>query len=342
MLAREGYQGMRCLFSLLVLFAPVFAQDPTATLEGRVTDSSGGVISGAAVNAKRLETGAFQTQRTSAAGTFSFSVLPAGSYELRVEAASFAPFVQTPITLSINQTARLSISLKVAGGVEMVTVEGRATLVEMGTNTLGNVVSGRELVDLPLNGRNFTQLGLLQPGVAPLTAGIATAGGSLRGGQAYAVNGQRPESNNYLLDGARNVNRVDGGYALHTPVDAIQEFRILTETAPAEYGGTSGSTTTVVTRSGSNAFHGNVYEFLRNDKLDARNFFSEEVEPLKQNQFGGTVGGPIREEPRLLLRVLRRFPQPPGHYQSATVPTPEQRMATSPASAIRRPASRFP
>ena len=120
----------------------------------------------------------------------------------------------------------------------MVTVEGTATLVEMGSNTLGNVVSGRELVDLPLNGRNFTQLGLLQPGVAPLTAGIATAGGSLRSGQAYAVNGQRPESNNFLLDGARNVNRVDSGYVLHTPVDAIQEFRILTETAPAEYGGT--------------------------------------------------------------------------------------------------------
>ena len=97
-------------------------------------------------------------------------------------------------------------------------------------------MTGRELVELPLNGRNFTQLGLLQPGVAPMTAGLAEAGGSLRGGQAYAVNGQRPESNNYLLDGVTNVNRVDGGYALKTPVDAIHEFRILTETAPAEYG----------------------------------------------------------------------------------------------------------
>ena len=140
----------------------------------------------------------------------------------------------------------------------------------------------------------------------------SNAGGSLRAGQAYAVNGQRPESNNYLLDGAANLNRVDGGYALKTPVDAIQEFRILTGTAPAEYGGTGGATTTVITRSGGNAFHGSLYEFFRNDRLDARNFFSAEVEPLKQNQFGATAGRPDPAEPGFLLRLLRRLPQPPG------------------------------
>ncbi len=147
-----------------------------------------------------------------------------------------------------------------------------------------------------------------------MTAGLAAAGGSLRAGQAYAVNGQRPESNNYLLDGVTNVNRVDGGYALKTPVDAIQEFRILTETAPAEYGGTSGATTTVVTRSGSNQLHGTVYEFLRNDALDARNFFASRVEPLKQNQFGVTSGGPAAAQQGFRIRLLRRFPQPAGHH----------------------------
>jgi hypothetical protein len=168
-------------------------------------------------------------------------------------------------------------------------------------------------------------LGLLQPGVAPLTAGLAEAGGSLRAGQAYSVNGQRPESNNYLLDGVTNVNRVDGGYALRTPVDAIQEFRILTETAPAEYGGTSGATTTVVTRSGTNAYHGNLYEFLRNDALDGRNFFASTVEPLKQNQFGGTFGGPIRKDKDFFFAYYEGFRNRQGVTQAATVPSDAQR-----------------
>ena len=181
---------------------------------------------------------------------------------------------------------RLNAQLELPTVAETVTVSGGAQLVDTTTNALGRVVTGRELVDLPLNGRNFTQLGLLQTGVAPLTAGVATAGGSLRQGQAYAVNGMRPESNMYLVDGGQNVNRMDGGYALKLPVEAIAEFRILTQSAPPEYGGTGGATTSVMTRSGSNEFHGNLYEFMRNDALDARNFFSEEVEPLQQNQFG--------------------------------------------------------
>ena len=149
-------------------------------------------------------------------------------------------------------------------------------------------MTGRELVDLPLNGRNFTQLGLLQTGVAPLTAGVATAGGSLRQGQAYAVNGMRPEQNVYLVDGAQNINRMDGGYALKLPVDAIAEFRILTQSAPPEYGGTGGATTSVVTRSGGNQFHGSLYEFVRNDAFDARNYFSRggraaQAEPVRRH-----------------------------------------------------------
>ena len=182
-------------------------------------------------------------------------------------------------------------------------------------------------------------LGLLQPGVAPMTQGLAKAGGSLRAGQAYAVNGQRPESNMYLLDGVSNVNRVDGGYALKTPVDAIQEFRILTETAPAEYGGTSGATTTVVTRSGSNEFHGNLYEFLRNDHLDARNFLASAVEPLKQNQFGGTLGGPLRKNKDFLFRLLRRIPQPAGRHakRHGAQRCPARRRFLRPARSANRP-----
>src|SRR4029434_3687558 len=159
-----------------------------------------------------------------------------------------------------------------------VTVTGGVPLVETSSNALGRVVTGRELVDLPLNGRNFTQLGLLQTGAAPLTAGLATAGGSLRSGHAYAVNGMRPEQNVYLVDGAQNMNRMDGGYAVRIPVDAIAEFRILTQSAPPEYGGTGGATTSVVTRSGANQMHGGVYEFVRNDAFDAKRDFAHEPE----------------------------------------------------------------
>ena len=317
---------MRTAVSLALFICGLgYAQDPTATLEGQVRDSSGGVIVGAQVKATSLATAVSHSQVTNATGSFTFSFLPAGEYELRVEAQNFAPWVRSPIVLDINQRARVPVQLQVAAEPESVNVSGEFWTVDTSSNAVGNVVTGRQLVDLPLNGRNFAQLGLLQPGVAPLTAGMAEAGGSLRTGQAYAVNGQRPESNDYLLDGTRNVNRVDGGFVLHTPIDAIQEFRILTETAPPEYGGTSGATTTVITRSGSNALHGDAYEFVRNDKLDTRNFFASQVEPLKQNQFGGTVGGPVRKNRDFFFAFYEGFRNRQGITQAATVPTPAER-----------------
>ncbi len=247
------------------------------------------------------------------------------STPITVEAPTFATLVREAIQVNLGQTVRVNAQLELPTLAETVTVSGGAQLVDTTTNALGRVVTGRELIDLPLNGRNFTQLGLLQTGVAPLTAGVATAGGSLRQGQAYAVNGMRPESNMYLVDGGQNVNRMDGGYALKLPVEAIAEFRILTQSAPPEYGGTGGATTSVVTRSGTNQFHGNVYEFVRNDAFDARNFFSEEVEPLNQNQFGGTIGGPIAQNRLLFFGYYEGFRNKQGYTTTATVPSDLQR-----------------
>jgi hypothetical protein len=315
---------MNKFFLLGVVCAGAFAQDTTAVLDGQVTDPSGSVLVGAAVQASNAANGYVRTQRTNAAGIYHF-ILPAGDYDLRVTIPNFSPYLRRSISLGVSQTAHADVQLQLAKERDTVDVVAEAPLVESGSNSIGNVVTGRELVDLPLNGRNFTQLGLLQPGVAPLTAGLALAGGSLRSGQAYAVNGQRPESNNYLLDGATNVNRVDGGYALKIPVDAIQEFRIITETAPAEYGGTSGATTTVVTRSGGNAFHGALFEFVRNDALDTRNFFAAGVEPLKQNQFGGVLGGPVRKNRDFFFAYYEGFRNRQGITQSATVPSDAQR-----------------
>ena len=308
----------------LVLCAISSAQDTTATIEGRVLDPSGRVIAGAIVRATNTSTGYTRSQFTSSSGGYHLS-LPAAAYDILVEAPDFGRLTQKDVQLNVSQTARVDFSLTILRDKEVVAVTGEVPLIQTSSNEIGNVVTGRELTDLPLNGRNFTQLGLLQPGVAPLTAGLAAAGGSLRAGQAYSVDGQRPESNNYLLDGVTNVNRVDGGYALRTPVDAIQEFRILTETAPAEYGGTSGATTTVVTRSGGNALHGVLYEFLRNDALDARNFFARAVEPLKQNQFGTALGAPLRRNKDFFFGYYEGFRNVQGVTQSATVPSDAER-----------------
>ncbi len=311
--------------ALLAFAAPAAAQDPTGTIEGTVSDSSSAAVPNARVSATHLDTGFTREAVAGADGFYRLVLLPVGAYRLSVAADGFASLVQEPVQVNVSQTLRVNPQLALSSVKEAVTVSGTSQLVDTSTNALGRVVTGREIVDLPLNGRNFTQLGLLQTGVAPLPAGVATAGGTLRQGQAYAVNGMRPEQNMYLVDGAQNTNRMDGGYALKLPVDAIVEFRILTQSAPPEYGGTGGATTAVVTRSGGNRFHGSLYEFLRNDAFDARNFFSREVEPLKQHQFGGTIGGPIQSNRLFFFGYYEGFRNEQGITTTATVPTPAER-----------------
>ncbi len=315
----------RAALICLLTASSLFAQDPTGTIEGSVSDRTAHLLAGAHVVVTNIETGFTRETAAEADGFFRLLALPVGQYRLTVGAPSFATLVQEPIPVGVSQTSRVNVQLDLASVSESVTVAGRAGLVDTSTNVLGAIVTGRELVDLPLNGRNFTQLGLLQTGVAPLTAGVATAGGSLRQGQAYAVNGMRPEQNVYLVDGAQNMNRMDGGYALRLPVDAIAEFRILTQSAPPEFGGTGGATTSVVTRSGGNQLRGSVYEFLRNDRFDARNFFSDTVEPLKQHQFGGTIGGALRKDRLFAFGYYEGLRNTQGITTSATVPTAAER-----------------
>ena len=313
----------RACFLALALIGTMaaYAQDATGALEGRLTDSSGAVVSNATVALRNIKTNATRSQNADADGLYRFVQLQVGEYSLEVEGAGFAHVSKTGIDITVSQTSRLDIELGLAAVTQSMVVTDAAPAIDTSTNTLGKVVSGRELLDLPLNGRNFAQLGLLQTGVAPLSSGVTTEGGSLRQGQSYAVNGQRPEGNNFLLDGAQNVNRMDGGYALKIPIDAIAEFRILTNTAPPEYGGNTGSTTSVVTRAGGNELHGTVYEFFRNDALDTRNYFSSAVEPLKQNQFGVTAGGPMRRDRLFVFSYYEGFRNRQGITTSAVVPT---------------------
>jgi hypothetical protein len=301
------------------------AQQITGSIRGTVIDPTGAVVRGASVSATQFETGLVRAATTDNNGAYILLELPVGHYQLQVEAKGFEKYLQQGITLNVNETASIPVHLVVGAESQQVEVMSDAQLIQETVTSLGKTVQEREVLDLPLNGRNFTQLGVLQPGVLPLTPGLAEAGGSLRNGQAYAVNGQRPESNNFLIDGANNFNGVDGGFVLKPPVDAITEFRILTHNANAEFGNSLGSTTNIITRSGTNAFHGALWEFLRNDAFDATNYFAQTTEPLKQNQFGATFGGPIRKDKTFFFVFYEGFRNRQGETQGSTVPSVKQR-----------------
>ena len=313
----------------LMLFAGAAAATPAqeiaGSIRGTVFDVSGAVVTGAKVSVFQTETGLARTVTSDTQGVYVFVELPVGHYRLEAEAKGFQKYVQEGISLNVNQTATVAIHLAIGTPTQSIHVDADASQIETTTTNLGKTVGERDVLDLPLNGRNFSQLGLLQPGVFPITPGLAEAGGSLRKGQAYAVNGQRPESNNFLIDGANNFNAVDGGLVIQLPIDSIAEFRILTHTANAEFGHSTGSTTNIITRSGTNAFHGALWEFLRNNALDAKSFFATSVEPLKRNQFGGTFGGPVRKDKTFFFGYYEGLRNRQGETVSATVPTQTER-----------------
>jgi hypothetical protein len=305
----------------ILVVSNVGAQQITGSIRGTVMDPSGAVVQGAGVSAKQLETGLTRAATTDHQGDYVLVELPVGHYRLEVRAKDFETYVQEGISLDVNETATVPVHLVVGLASQQVQVQADAELIQTSVSSLGQTVMQREILDLPLDGRNFAQLGVLQPGVVPLTSGLLEAGGGLRDNEGYAVDGQRPESNNFLIDGADNVNAVDSGYVLKPPIDAISEFRILTHNANAEFGRNTGSTTNIVTRSGANQFHGALWEFLRNDGMDASDYFTRSVQPLKQNQFGATFGGPIVKDKTFFFGYYEGFRNRQGETDSATVPS---------------------
>ena len=270
-----------------------FGQSATASLRGVVTDATHAVVPNADVVVTSNDTAQMHEQRSDGNGEFSFQELFVGDYRVEVRADRFATWVSARIHLDVGNQSQIEVQLVPATDQQTVEVSAEAAGLQTNEIAQGAVVSETEIANLPLNGRNFSQLGILQPGVRPTSAGLTVQNNFRRVGQNYEVNGMRPESNTFLVDGMRDINRMDGGYAYRPPADTMAEFRILTTTAPAEFGGTSGGITTIVTRSGTNQIHGTLYEFLRNDAFDANNYFAPRKEELKQNQFGGTIGGPM-------------------------------------------------
>jgi hypothetical protein len=282
------------IVSILALLShAALSQSATASLRGVVTDATKAVVPGAEVVIASTDTAQQHVEETDSHGEFSFQELFVGDYRVEVRFHGFATWVNSRIHLDVGNQSQIAVQLVPATDQQTVEVSADAAGLQTNEIAQGAVVSEREIANLPLNGRNFSQLGILQPGVRPTSAGLMVMGAFRRAGQNYEVNGQRPESNTFLVDGMRDINRLDGGYAYRPPADAMAEFRILTTTAPAEFGGTSGGITTIVTRSGTNHFHATLYEFFRNSALDANNYFAPRKEALRQNQFGGTFGGPI-------------------------------------------------
>ena len=318
----------KLLVVVMLASAFAFSQQITGNIRGNISDPTGAIVQNATVTATQTETGLSRTAASDNAGNFVILELPVGHYRIEVSAKGFRQYLREGVMLDVNETASIPVRLAVGGDGEKVEVEADAELIQPTVTSLGQVVNEKDIVDLPLDGRDFSKLGLLQPGVVPLTPGLLEASGGsagLRAREPYSVNGQRPESNNFLIDGANNFNGVDGGFVLTPPIDAIEEFRIITHNSNAEFGNTLGSTTNIVTRSGTNGVHGTLWEFLRNDMFDATKYPATTKQYLKRNQFGGSIGGPIHRDRTFFFGFYEGFRNHEGDTQISTVPSLAER-----------------
>ncbi|MGH9722770.1 MAG: carboxypeptidase regulatory-like domain-containing protein [Bryobacteraceae bacterium] len=293
---------MKFLALVLVVTGIVFAQ--SSGIQGVVTDPSAAPVPGVAVKVTNTATGVVLTVSTNDTGFYTAPFLPTGAYRVAAEKSGFSP-VSRDLQLNVDQLARVDFTLKVGSVAETVEVTAAAALLESETTTMGQVIEQKRIVEMPLNLRNYLELARLASGVLParsLNRGARTAGEDNTEGGFIAL-GQRAYQTNVLLDGVDNSSRASGGplgfqaQATKPPVDAIAEFKVVTNNNSAEYGYRMGGKVVVSTRSGTNELHGTVYEFLRNDKFDGTNFFanrSGSAKPtLRQNQYGGTIGGPV-------------------------------------------------
>jgi hypothetical protein len=291
------------VLTLLVVFGTLqqsvaFGQPAFAAVNGTVRDDSGAVISDVQIILTNHDTGVDHPTRTGSAGVYSLGGLPPGNYSAQAVKDGFSITDVTGIVLQVNQTALLDFTMNIGTVKTIVTAHANLSVVDSTTSELGTVITTPPVDDLPLNGRNFTQLLSLTPGVSPISVAQNSAGGSGWGGLAIgafsfpSVNGQRNRSNMFLLDGSNDLAFL-GNYNYAPIIDDIQEFKIQSNNDLAEDGGVAGGIINVVTKAGTNTFHGSMWEFLRNQDLDARNFFLPTRNPLRQNQFGAAGGGPV-------------------------------------------------
>ena len=275
-------------FALACLFpAPLLvAQNPTATLVGALTDQSGAVIPGVELEIRNTDTSITRKAVTNQRGEFTAPDLAPGPYEVTITHAGFRTVRQTNIVLEMDQVARMDFKLDVSASSQSVdVVETGAPLVNTDNGTKGQVMTSQEMVEMPLNGRNITDLGYLAAGITPNNTNLQ--------GSTFAINGARPDNTNFIIDGFSAREPLFGGALTSPNLDSMQEFKMQTNNFSAEYGRMAGGVMNMVLKSGTNQYHGTVFEFLRNDITDARNFFDVKKSELRQNQFGAMLSGPL-------------------------------------------------
>ncbi|HTC92592.1 MAG TPA: TonB-dependent receptor [Terriglobales bacterium] len=296
-----GQSLLKIFVSFLMLAAfstALSAQEATGRIIGTIYDQTGAVLSGARVVATNLETHISRAVTSDNGGAYQIAALPIGNYVVAVDHKGFNPVTTNPIKLEINQSAKIDVNMQVGSEAQTVTIESSALTVETVTPTMGSTVLEQEIGNAPLNGRNALDLVLLQPGVAPADnpGNTGTASANTR----FSIDGGRNDSNTFLLDGGLNNDLLDNGVVYNPNPDAIQEFKVLTSNFTAEYGRSNGGIVTVVTKSGTNTFHGSAFEYNRNDAYNANRFLNNAAglpRPiLKRNQYGATVGGPIKKD----------------------------------------------
>src|SRR5262245_38190361 len=301
--------------TLVLMTAMAAAQIGAGAVAGRVTDQAGAPIPGAEVTITAVATNLSRTAITDEHGGYVFVRLTPGAYRVRIELSGFRPLTREGVRLATGETVRLDLELAVGGVAEDVTVTADAPLLRSETSGLGHVIDNRRIVDLPLNGRSFITLASLAPGVAvppPPAAPLPR------------INGGRPRTNEYLFDGVSVLQPEPGQVAFFPNVDAIQEFKIESNSPPAEFGRFNGGVVNLTTKSGSNAFHGTAFEFFRHEALNARNLFASGSAPkpeFRRNQFGGVAGGPVRRDRTVFFVDYQGQRQTIGRTVISTVPT---------------------
>jgi len=305
-----------------------FAQQITGSVTGTVTDPGGAAVAGASVKLTNTGTDATQSVTTDADGNFRFLLLPPGNYSVQVSAPGFKSYVRAGIVVEVDRSIAVPVSLQIGQVNETVEVSGASPLLEPNTSSLGTVMEEKKVLDLPLNGRN--PMGLAN--LIPTVKGIGYFGGQVLSSwrlAAVSIGGGQPLTNGYLVDGIANDKMVDSGPMTFLTVDSTQEFKVQTNGMSAEFGRTSGGVISMITKSGTNAYHGSLFEFLRNEKLNANDFFANKagraIAPDKVNQFGGTFAGPLKRDKLFFFYNYEGYRERSASTETVTSPTAAQR-----------------